>query len=985
MEPKKFTLGLDLGTNSIGWALVAHDTDGEPSGLEACGARIFQEAVDAKTRVPKNQARRTARGIRKQVARRRQRRDNLLNILERASLLPASPNEREKILASNAQYDPYALRARALDHKIERFDLGRVLYHLCKRRGFQSNRKAQSTDDGVVKSSITKLGEDIILSGKRTLGEYLAVCKKKRGIYTSRAMYQHEFEEIWKAQQNHHPELLTPALKTAVHNAIFFQRPLKLQKNLIGKCEFEPNKKRAPRALIEYQRFRLLQDVTHLKVKDPISREYRALLAEEREKLIHLLEKQKTLGWSSARRALGLHEGEIFNLEEGKKKVLIGDRTTCSLRSAIGERWDEMAGAEREALLTDMLTIDNDAGFLRRIKNHWGFSDEIAEKLATTELEPGYARLSKKALNKILPHLQNGLSYAEACIAAGYGPASLTDNSHIGMLAEPPSLRNPVVQKALYETRKVVNAIIRRYGKPTTVRIEMARDMKLTKKQRDEMQKTQKKREEANDRAKEIIRNEFGIQNPTREDVQKYNMWVECKEVCPYTGRTISREMLFSPEVEVEHVLPYSRTLDDSFMNKTLCIAEENRNVKHTRTPYEAYHASEKKYLEILQRVKSLPWPKRKKFEQKELDTDSFIERQLNDTRYICREVRKYLQTIGVTAEVTKGEATAALRRRWNLNKVLSDGDAEKNRSDHRHHAVDAIVVALTSRALFQKLSRLSAQSGVALSQRGFSLEQPWPVFFNDVCDRIDAVIVSHAPARKISDALHEETAYGYDKHDESFVYRKPLKDLKETEIEKIRDNNVKRLVRERLTQFDGNIKKAFGDEGNPLLHSDGKTLIKSVRLSVNFNRATLYGVRGTNGEPYKFFKYGKNHHIEIIEHTATGKRTGIVVTAMEAARRARIDKKPLIQKTPPWFSGGKQFDAEWQFVMSLSINDMFLMEEGGVKKHFRIQKLSSNTQIYYLTHISATLESSTSKTAGTFDGIKIAVDPLGNAYKSND
>jgi len=1003
-----FTLGLDIGTNSIGWAVIGCVDAQEQVGLIGCGARIFQEAVDVKTKTPKNQARRAARSARRLVSRRKMRRNKILNILLQNNLLPEDAIEREKLFTGNQLYDPYELRRRALDDKLKSYEFGRVLYHLSQRRGFQSNRKAASKEDGDVKKAITSLHLEMIDSKSRTLGEYLASQSVKRNRYTDRAMYQEEFEQIWQSQQKHYPDLLNPAFKVAIHNAIFFQRPLKIQKNLVGKCTFEPGRKRASRALLEYQRFRMLQDLNHLTIKNPITREYRPLAIDEREELLRLLEKQKTLSWSAARKKLKLHEGEVFNLEEGKKKELTGNRTSYTLRSILEKQWVEMTQEKQNNLVTDMLTIDNEQGFLNRMKSHWGFDNDTAEKLAKTELEQGYARLSRKAMCKILSHLEDGLSYFLASFAA-YDPCSsdkkasiirlvkdgvefdkacktvgydkLTNPKATDELGDPPYLRNPVVQKAMYETRKLINAIIRQYGKPATIRIEMARDMKLTKRQKDELQKRQNENKRANEKAEKILHDEFGIQNPTREDIQKYNMWLECKMICPYTGEKISREMLFSPEVDVEHILPYSRSLDDSYMNKTLCMAAENRAVKQNKTPYEAYHADTEKYLKILQQVKPLPWPKRKKFEQKEIDSDKCVTRQLNDTRYICVEVKKYLQQLGVGVEVSKGEATAALRHRWNLNRILArDGIIEKNREDHRHHAVDAVVIALTSRALFQKLSSLSAKSGVALSERGFHLDKPWPSFYEDVNEKVKNIIVSHAPSRKISGALHEETAYGYSEHEKCFVYRKPLSSLTVNEVEKIRDKKIKELAEERLAQSDGNLKKAFGDANNPLLHVDKKTPIRTVRLAINLNPVIVYGVKNRDGSAYKFFKYGNNHHVEIIENIKTGNRKGIFITALEAAKRARRDKTSIIQR---------DHGQEWKFIMFLAINDMIEIEKDGKRLYYRVQILDgSNKRITFRLHLAATLDEKNTQLVGYPNRLrcsKVTIDHLGNIYPCND
>ena len=1007
-----FTLGLDLGTNSIGWAMIGHDNNQEPSELIGCGTRIFQEAVDAKTKTPKNKARRDARAARRLVSRRKMRRNTILNLLVKNKLLPEDAIERQKIFADNKSFDPYHLRKRALDEKLEPYELGRALYHLCHRRGFQSNRKAASKEDGDVKKAISGLRQEMLDSNSRTLGEYLASQSTKRNRYTDRTMYQEEFKKIWQEQQKHYPDLLNQVFKVTAHNTIFFQRPLKLQKNLVGKCTFEPTRKRASRALLEYQRFRMLQDINHLTIKNPITREYRALEKDEQEKLIKILEKQKTLGWGAARKKLKLHEGEIFNLEEGKKKELIGNRTDYALRSILKEQWNSMTQEKQNALITDMLTIDNEQGFLNRMTLHWGFDTETAEELAKTELEPSYARLSRKAICKILPYLEQGMIYSEACKVAGYDHSNPNSSIATNKLGEPPYLRNPVVQKALYETRKVVNAIIREYGKPTTIRIEMARDMKLTKKQKEALQKKQNENKKANEKARKILQDEFRIQNPTREDIQKYNMWLECKTICPYTGVEISREKLFSSEVDVEHILPYSRSLDDSYMNKTLCMAVENRAVKQNKTPYEAYHADSERYLKILQQVKNLPWPKRKKFEQKEIDKDKFVERQLNDTRYICTEVKKYLQGLGATVEISKGEATAALRHRWNLNRILArDGIIEKNREDHRHHAVDAVVIALTSRALFQKLSRLSAQSNVSLSEHGFYLDKPWQSFYEDVDEKVKNIIVSHAPSRKISGALHEETAYGYSENEKCFVYRKPLDtDLTLAQVSKIRDAYVKNLVISRLEKVEPKIrealdetrpkkmrykitdkqakelmKKVFGNTENRLLHKDGKTPIKNVRIMDNTLKSNMLAVKNKSGQEYKYYPFGNNHHIEIIEHTKTGKREGIVVTTAESARRTRNNKMPIVQKDPPWGKDGTMYGEDWKFVMDLSINDMLAFDKDGSKQYFRVQKISSNKQIFYLSHLAATLENSRSALPNAFECVKVTVDVLGKIFPSQN
>lgn len=985
------TLGLDLGTNSIGWALIDYDAEDRPIRLEACGVRIFQEAVDAVKGKPKNQARRAARMARRLVSRRRRRREKLLRLLVSKGLLPADClNGTGAEARYNTLGDPYDLRRKGLDHPLAPHEFGRVLVHLCHRRGFESNRKSKPKEEGEIKQAISQLQQEIQNAGCRTLGEFLASQKeKKRARHTGREMYKQEFQLLWESQWRFHPMVLTRDFKVAVYNIIFHQRQLKNKSGSVGRCTFESRRFRASRAWPDAQRFRLLQDLNHLEIKSPTTREYRNLSSGERDKLLRLLEQQKTVSWKKARRTLGLHEGELFNLEEGKKEELLGDQTSYALRKTLGEKWDELSKEQRDALVCDLSTIEKEASLLNRLQTHWGFDKELAERVATIELEDGYFRLSLKAIRKILPYLEQGLTYDKACAAAGYSHTGNEGGSGVAKLRNPPQLRNPVVQKALYETRKVINAIVRQYGKPSVIRVEMAREMKLTKKQKDNLAKQNALNKTLNSQAEAALRAR-GIQQPSRDDKVKFRLWKEAGGICLYTGNPISIEMLFSQDVDVEHILPYSRTLDDSYMNKTLCLAQENRTVKHNRSPYEAYSPTPEKYEAILQRIRSLPWPKRRRFEQKEIDTEGFIARQLNDTRYICKEVKDYLATLGVNVEVSKGEATAWLRHSWGLNCILAgEGPPEKNRDDHRHHVVDAVVIALTSRGLFQHLSKLSAQQRGSVALRRLPIGEPWPEFYRDVDGKIQGIVVSHALVHKIRDAFHEDTAYGYSEATKSFVYRVPLDgNFKETAIKKIRDATVGELVAARLRGAGGDAKRAFGDPNNPLRHVDGATPIRSVRIKAGVSRKTVAPVSDRNGMEYKFFKYGNNHHVEIIEHKETGKRQGIFVTTMEAARRARVVKMPIVKRDPPWVDQERICGQEWSFLMSLYINDLVQIEENGAVRLMRVQKLdASNGRIYFRSHTDARTErdSEFQKSVISLRCTKLQSDSLGNISPAHD
>lgn len=959
------TLGLDLGTNSIGWALIETDEEGRPAGLIDLGSRIFLEAVTPDKRVPKNRTRREKRAARRSYARRRMRRDSLVSILRSQGMLPAPGPEFESLF-HDIERNPYLLRAKGLDEKLTLHEFGRVLYHLGRRRGFMSNRKAKGIpetddpevlaileaeeqaevqraaereakarakaeaagktykpkdeDEGVVLAGIAAIRQKLGQPGARTLGEFLYHEMLKgepaRRRHTDRSMYEEEFEAIWSAQAKHFPEL-TDALKAQVYQALFWQRPLKVQRFLVGNCPFMTDRKRARRAFPEVQEFRIWQDVNNILLSQPGEREPRCLTQEQRQRLFEMLndpdgvDKNCNLPWSKIRKALRIDANDIINLEEGGKKELIGNKTHISLTRILGTAWTALTQDKQNALITDIISIETKAALLRRLRKHWGFSARQAYDLAVYEPEPGVAGISLQAVRKILPHLRDGKRYDEACSAAGFDHRGKSRRSLDKLTAEEqPDTRNPVVNRCLTEVRRVVNAISARYGVPSAVRIELARDLKLSKKEKVDLEKANKANRRANEEAADAVRLITKSEHPSRDDLIKYRLWKECEGLCPYTGTTISESMLFSSAVDVEHIIPYSVSLDDSFANKTLCMAEENRQTKKKRTPYQAYGPDPAKYAEILRRVDAMKCGRRKKhlFRLTEVDADSFVSRQLNDTRYASVAAKDFIARLGCDVQVTKGEATAVLRHRWGLNSILSD-DAEKNRQDHRHHAIDAVVIALTDRSLFKRLSDASAKTGTGPWSRDLEIPEPWAGFRDDIAVRVRAINVSHQVNRKVYGALHEETAYGARPAERRYVYRKSVEKLttrgSPAEVRRIRDPRIRAELLRRIAAAN----EAKGGAANesavvdavaqrPLyvLRSDGQPAVDAtgrprvvirVRLSASERWGSFLGI-GDGGEPYKFFPPGSNHHVVILEDLATGKRQAKVVSMFEAARRAR-------------------------------------------------------------------------------------------------
>ena len=1062
-EPRDYILGLDLGANSIGWAILSAEPvekDGrlKPVKIEQTGVRVFEAGVEGDIESGKDESRnlkrREARSHRRQLERRARRLTNLFHLLQNAKLLPQdgsgedSPPTRDLILdkldqdlfaqwkkkleAKGATKEelrllgkriPYLLRAQALDEKLEPFELGRALYQLAQRRGFLSNRKTSSKkkdeDRSVVKKEISELGEKIKSSGCRTLGEYFSRLNPEeeriRSRWTARQMFADEFEKIWTAQSRYYPEILTDDFKKQVHHAIFHQRPLKIQHHLIGQCEWEKNRKRAPMAILPAQRFRLLQQVNHTTVTMPHpDGEIRPLSPEERASLIAALETQGDLKFKAAKKIIGLPQNCTFNFESGGEDRFLGNRTAAKLIKFFGEnRWQEFSERDRDRIVEDSLSISKEEALARRAIKVWGLSGEKAKEFADLELEPGYAHLSRQALRKLLPLLEQGKAYMEAAheIYGDRPPPQARDFLPPVLDKDAlPELRNPIVHRALTELRKVVNAIIREHGKPAQIRIELARDLKKTRKQREQIWKKNRQNQKGREKAAEQIIREAGIQNPTRADKEKYLLWEECGRVCPYTGKTINISQLLgpTPQFDIEHIIPFSRCLDDSFFNKTICEHEENRSRKREKTPWEAYGANSEKWEEIIQRVKlfegEAKQAKLERFLLKDLESlDDFASRQLNDTRYAAKEAKKFLGLLyGEEAlkrvQAGRGQITAYLRNEWDLNRILGDG-GEKSRDDHRHHAVDAVCISLTDPGTVHALSKAASRAFSERRRRFGHLDPPWPNFYEQVKESVGRIIVSHRVSRKVNGPLHEETFYSPPRQDEkgkSCVHvRKRLEALTAKDIEEIVDPVVRQRVQTRLNELGGgDPKKLFAIQENlPWLETgDGRKIpIKKARIKKSLSPFKI----GEAGRE-RYVDTGANHHLVIFEvKDKKGKLhwEGEVVDQYKALKRLKAGE-PIIKHD---HGEGKKF------ILSLAGGEIIEIDEAeGKRGLYRIrtytalkQSLSQDAQVWFV-QISdarklAELKNAKAYKSATLDTLrklncqKVTLNPLGEIRKAND
>jgi CRISPR-associated endonuclease Csn1 len=825
-------------------------------------------------------------------------------------------------------------------------------------------------------------------------------------------MYQKEFELIWEVQANYYPKELNVANRKAIYDAIFFQRPLKIQKHLVGECEFEPGRKRAPATSLIAQEFRLWSSINNLRILLGNGSE-RPLTDKERLMLHDNLANKKELSWDKIRDLLNLFETDRFNLERVRKSNLQGNKTAALVISCLGAKnWKALGNRQQEDLVHDLVFLD-DESLKKRLQRHWRFESDVIDKLLkkSLELPKGYMHLSQKAMRNIVKHLSfaetednRGLTYDQACLAAGYvhtkpqrqknletlpfpGTPARKRGKHQESLITTAGLRNPMVERALFQVRRVVNSIIGTYGKPEIIRIEMARDLKNNAKQRSDIQKHQRENEQANQEGEKFLREEMRFSSPSGTDKLKYRLWQECGHVCVFSGRSINAHDLFvEPQFQIEHIVPYSRCLDDSYMNKTLCYVEWNQR-KGNQTPAEAFTGDE--YEAMLQRAKQLPYAKFRRFATDAIKSlDEFVSQQLNETRYIAVKTAEYLKQLGVRVDHVKGGTTAILRRAWELDGLLSD-NGEKTRLDHRHHAVDAIVTALTDRNAVRKINTYSNRT-----HHGRIRTENYSAPITDVRKKtrklLDNMVVSHKHQHKIKGPLHKEFLYSLTgKVDASgtpiVAIRKKLTDMKADDLDHIRDLAIQELAKKHLAKSK-NYNDAFKNPDNPfgMMSKKGKFIpIHKVRLIYNRSVTSIGKPLSAKNDKRRNVWTMGNHHAEIVEYkdeAGYAKWKAHIISTLEATlRNAGKTNYPVIRTD---HSNGERF------LLALHPNDMVKLTHKGREKICRVQKMDINENIVFREHCDSDIKDWSKQIKFSPNSLKNAniclleIDPLGKILK---
>ncbi len=1040
-----YRLGIDLGSTSLGWTVLDMDNN---TPIDT-GVRIFSDGREAKSETPLSVARIAIRGSRRLRDRLLERKKALMNCLVENNLMPKDLVARKDL----QKKDPYHLRVKGLDKELSLHEFGRVLFHLNQRRGFKSNRKADSasSDTGTIRTGIDKLEETLKQNQCRTLGEYfysinkdvdkhshhlkssIRIRPEKMGnkneftVFPDRSMYLNEFDKLWQEQSKHHKEL-TDTLKNKLKDfIIYYQRPLKSQE--IGDCTFEDNEPRAPQAHPLAQQSRIYQEVNNL---EPVNYTLDGLVLSDqnRSDIANMLlndvdkfnNKKGELTFGKMRKEINIKRTEKFNLESEKRKGLTGDQTAriLSQEDCFGKQWFSFDMPQRERIVEKLIDEQEENAIVEWLKKEFSTTHDKAVNISRKILPKGYGRLSLKAIRKILPFLKQGLKYPEACEKAGYHHSdyrpgeTLKSLTYYGELmprkviggnnkgAKPKQgdpiakfekyygkINNPTVHIGLNQLMKVVNELIKAYGEPKEIIIELARDLKMGEEEKKKLNTQQAKNEKRNITINEELK-KLGVAENYRNRL-KYKLWVDSSKdiklrCCPYTGDIIDQTDVFADDspFEIDHILPFSKTYNDAYSNKVLSSRKANR-YKKERTPFEAFGQSYDRYNweEISERAKTLPDNKKWRFAPNAMEKvegeDGIIARMLNDTRYMSTVAKEYLSFICNPNKVWSipGQLTALLRDKWavDLTALLGEdnivkGDTPKNRRDHRHHAIDAFVATCTTRKILEQVSHASSHE----YKHRLIKDMPPPLKNFDQDGRhklkklIKNMIISHKPnhkgakqaVRKHSTIapLHQDTYYGFWKEAEEkgkvyLTSRKQLTALVDKKPEKTRKNIEKiidPLIRKKLLDLTEN--KSVGDIAEILKTYSENNNIYRVKTFDKVSRHTIRGIKDKDGEIYKYVKTGGNYCAEIYcpeRRNCDGKCIGCKlqnkgVWKCEIISNFDVHKKDF---TPKW----KKDHPTAKLMMRLFINDIVAYKDGEKTKICRVKKMDQTGKVCLRDH----------------------------------
>ncbi|MDZ7897037.1 MAG: type II CRISPR RNA-guided endonuclease Cas9 [Arcicella sp.] len=1042
----KRIVGLDIGVSSIGWSYLLEseiETDEETEDVFALGSRIIplsQKDTDEFSKgdsITKHKARTQKRTARKTNNRYKLRKHKLSEVLNNQEII-INPE-----LFDLTAHELYALRVRAIHEPVTLSELARLWYQFNQKRGYQSLRGVVDEEADKKSDYLSSINDrsQFLKDNKQTVGQFLfnrlqdyeqnrGVIEPITHIIFNRQDYFNEFNQIWERQKTEYPEVLTDELLANIRDRIiFYQRPLMSQKHLVSDCTFEKNHKAAPKSSPLFQVFKIWQDLNHFEIKTKRGAIVK-FTVEMKQKVFEVLDNQFDINKTKLWEILGLKASEHrLNFKE-----IRGNVTKAKLVEAFAElninrpdllSFDPHGNPDEQPLfriwhlLYSINEKNADEILLKTLQNApYSFTEtEAIGLIQKVSFKNDFGSLSSRAMRKILPYMEQGLNYADACLEVGnrhsnYRTKEENDERILADKLLPllkNSLRQPVVEKIVNQVINVMNAILAdpNLGRPDEIRIELARELKQNIKQRERTESNNNKRQKARkDVVKEILKKfpDMKEKEVTVRMILKFELFDETNGICIYTGKSMSLGAVLSGQgYDIEHIIPKSRRFDDSYMNKTIADKHTNKR-KNDKTAYDYIRGGDienpdlvsfEKFTEIIHNLNKEKKPNNTKEpklpntkldnllttlnpvwiaekEAKELSTD-FISRQLNETQYITKQVKAELDKICKKVTVTSGGITDYLRHQWGVDDVLKNINLEKyeaagkvsdeeyrdrqgqwrtrkkiedwsKRDDHRHHAIDALVIACTKPAYIKRLNDLNQEydSYSAMKkdgERNKSLTKfPQPKmkggFIQNVTKATENILISFKAGKKAVSTsknkktgqvniiprgqLHEETVYGQ-KFDENgkpyYTIRKKLEFNKQgyfnslAQIDKIEDKNIRAKVLKRIDEYGGDLQKALS---SVIYHNEElKIPIKKVMIQAQIKKAVPLG----NHEG-RFVAEGNNHHLALYRNEK-GKYLTELVSLWTAVVRKQNGLDIICRNHP---EGHK-------FITCFQQNEMFIYE----------------------------------------------------------
>ncbi|MGU3377028.1 type II CRISPR RNA-guided endonuclease Cas9 [Chryseobacterium sp. M5A1_1a] len=963
----RLIIGLDVGVSSVGVAIIQEENNKKE--IKELAVRIvpedpnFQGKFYSGNTASKNLPRTTARGIRRGYQRTKLRKSKLYTFLKKFNMYP------DEYLIKLDELSLYKLRDDSLKRKLSLQELGRVLMLLNQRRGFLSNRKSKTAEESSseYKLAIAELEENL---ETKTIGQQLyielseadsiqnTILRKRTYL---RSSYIDEFDRIWNFQNHFYPEILTGNSESKDKNTsyqklkneiLFYQRPLKSQKGLVSECVFEKFHKAVSKSSPFFEIFRIWQKVNDLEVTFENGDKYKPTLEQKKVLVFNLFKGIKLntkfkLSANEIKKILSLQGQNVYlNFPE-----LDGSRTYSVIKKALNktgldddecEKYlhfnpynnDEKGGLFELWHITYSLPTDDE--IINTLQKRFHLTEDQARVFADeVSYNADYGSLSTRAIKKILPFMEQGLGYSDACDKVGYDHSGHKTIIEITDKLRPifkNSLRNPVVEQVLNQVVNIVNQIIDKYGKIDEIRVELARELRNSAKQRKRISVSNFRNKKENDKIREVLSNEYQYKIVNGRDIQRYKLWQEADGQCLYCSREITMSDFISGQADLEHILPKSRSFTNN-MNNFILAHKKCNSTKNQLTAYDFMSGKNEQIFEqYLEKVNELYNDGKGKINKAKFDNlickgddipSDFVERMKKDSQYISKETVKLLKNVCENVFTTTGQVTDFLRDKWKLKEVMQEVNYEKyklldlvdtkiikdginktkeikiikdwsKRDDHRHHAVDALICALTDQKIIFRLNNLNKlyqyeRSGMSkeelesnakfLNVENFDLKafadqiddwskSPIENLREDTRKHLDQIFISVKKSSKVLSKninkpknsskeqitwtprgrLHEETVMGRIKR---ISEKKEKLNQKFNNLENVVEASIKELIIKRIEKY-GGIYDAFSSKNikkDPILFQNSElkevsvyeyVCVKRVSLNENFTAAQV-------------------------------------------------------------------------------------------------------------------------------------------------